>query len=75
MDVCFDVKKSFDVGHKVKLKGDWWNMAFVKSYNIFPGYKPSNVEIRQEDYKDWEFLTNPQSVTCFRNGSWRPIVR
>jgi hypothetical protein len=74
MDVCFEVKKSFDVGHKVKLKGNWWNMAFVKSFDIFHGCRPSNIEIRKENYGEWEYCTNPQSVDCLRNAQWKSIL-
>ena len=68
-DVCFEVRKSFDVGHKVKLNGEWINMGFVKSYHI--GVR-QNLVILKEDYSNWLYCVNSQ-IECLRNAEWKPI--
>lgn len=74
MDVCFEVLWCLDVGHKIKMKGKWWNMAYVNSYDIFPGYKPAKIEIRKEDLGDWKQTKNQQLLACLRNCDWRPLI-
>lgn len=75
MDVCFEVTWSLDVGHKIKLKGNWWNMAYVNSFELFRGYKPSKIDIRKEDLKDWKQTRNRPPLACLRDCDWQPLPR
>ena len=70
MDVCYEVVKSFDVGHKLKLKVQCVNMAYVSSY---PMNIALNIEIDKKDIANWS-RCDDTSVKCLRNTSWSRLV-
>jgi hypothetical protein len=70
MDVCVLVTKSFDVGHKLKVKGKWVNMAYVRSYELGVNAK---FDVAKSDLKDWEYCVSPEGKECLRYAEWKPI--
>lgn len=70
MDVCYDVVKCFDVGHKLKLKAQIVNQAYAKSYHLNIEIK---IEIYKEDLCNWHVCMQPE-VACLRYAEWRRLV-
>lgn len=64
-DVCCLIVKSFYVENRYKLKIQFWNQGFEKSWNL--GIT-QNIEISNEDKKNW-LWTNDQ-IVCLRNANW-----
>jgi len=69
MDVCYDVIKCFDVGHKLKLKVQVINMGFVSSYylNI-----QLNIEILKTDLPNW-YEVEDKTAKCLRYAKWSKL--
>lgn len=72
MDVAFKVYKVFGPfgteGYQ-KVKGEWVNAGYVKSYCL--GITQS-FEIERKDLKNWLFCLEPQSE-CIRHANWSNI--
>jgi hypothetical protein len=69
MDVCVRIHKTYNIGHKYKIKGMWMNMGFV---NTFPMGMIARFEIKNENLGDWEYCTEPDK-TCVRYSTWRNL--
>lgn len=69
-DVCYDVLKCFDAGHKVKLKVEVLNMGYVESYRLNISI---NIVIMKEDYGNWHMCIEP-SADCLRYVEWKRLV-
>jgi hypothetical protein len=76
MDVCFEVTWSLDVGHKIKMKGNWWNLGFDQAFEIFPGSKPVKIEIKKEDLVNWYYcpISSQHSSTSLRGVKWISVL-
>jgi len=66
MDLAIKIEKTFGLGHKWKIKGDWWNQAFNTSWPL--GIR-ARVAIKTEDLQNWLVCANPAAV-CIRNEKW-----
>lgn len=69
MDVCYDVVKSLDVGHKMILKVQVINMAFVSSYYMNFAF---NIEINKTNMASWSECED-KTAKCFRYAKWRKL--
>jgi hypothetical protein len=69
LDVVFRVDKVFNVGHKLKIKGHWINMGFVKSWVI----DRANITIETKDLGNWSRAQFNDSE-CFRYEGFRRIA-
>lgn|SRR5574343_102928 len=70
MDLCFQVVSIYEGSSSYKVKGYFYNMGFVSSYNIFP--YTSNIVIKKQDLVDnwkWTFY----DTECVRFNEWKPI--
>ena len=83
MDVCLKVTNVFDYGHGIKIKADWWNMAYVESFPLGFGYTHRVNLAKYNDDKsmkksnksyigDWEILLGEPPL-CIRYGNWKDI--
>lgn len=69
MDLCVRVHKTYNIGHKWKVKGTWINMGFVNTYSIGVS---ARFEIKRENLSDWEYCTEPDK-DCIRYSTWRSL--
>ena len=72
MDVCFKILSIYEGSTKYKLKGFWYNLGYVESFQIFP--TTSNITVDKSSLLEWEWMTDKNDfTTCLRNAKWRQI--
>lgn len=70
MDVCYVVIKSFDTGHKYKIKATVVNMAYKESYGMGIDVKFS---IKYEDLSKWD-ICEESNKKCLRYAEWSKLT-
>lgn len=70
MDICYLITKSYDPGHKLKLKVSVQNMGYKTSYIMGVGL---NIEIKKEDLVNWHVCLEP-NLQCLRYAEWKRLV-
>lgn len=70
IDVCYEVVKCFDAGHKLRLTTQVINQAFVKSYYINVKLK---FDILKSQLNEW-LVCNEHDPICYRNAAWRTLA-
>lgn len=66
MDVAIHVNKVYHFPQGCKIKGEWVNQAFEKTF--FMGMS-AKVKIKKEDLKDWLVCCNTKAE-CIRYEKW-----
>lgn len=69
MDVAIRIDKVYRFDHKWKIKGTWYNQAFVETYCM--GY-PVRFELPTRHLGNWLLCMKP-NAKCIRDVEWRPL--
>lgn len=70
MDVAFDVHQvlgPFGSNQYLKIKGEWINQGFVKSYYIG---ERQVIKVASKNVKHWSLCLDPNDHACLRNCYW-----
>lgn len=72
MDVCFKILSIYEGSTTYKLKGFWYNLGYVESFQIF--HTTSNITVDKNSLLEWEWMIDKDDfIICLRNTKWRQL--